>query len=157
MRRWLGGDKGGAATEFVVVGPLLGLILGGIIQVGSLVQATAVVRNAAREGVRYAAMGWPLACPASPVVPPCSVNPTNDVTHVVTTYLSNALGGRSYVQLASASVTVCYPAADPGCTGAGTPTVGQPAAVAVSVPVDVLGQQITLTSSATMQMLQLIS
>jgi Flp pilus assembly protein TadG len=48
---------GAAAVEFAVVLPLLLLLITGIWEVGRMIEATQVLSNAAREGVRCAANG----------------------------------------------------------------------------------------------------
>jgi Flp pilus assembly protein TadG len=152
-------DRGLAAVELVIVAPVLVVILGGILQVGSLMQTIAIVRNAAREGARYAAVG---ASAPSP-----NPNPTNSTCPTASystgaqayplIYLQQALCGRGDISLNTATVTVCYPTPDPGCTGSGTPTVGQPVEVQVTLPIRVLGRQLNLASSATMKILQATS
>ncbi len=52
-------ERGAAAVEMAIVLPLLLLILGGTIDLGRLVYAEIIVANAAREGVRLAALGYP--------------------------------------------------------------------------------------------------
>jgi len=150
-------DRGLAAVELVIVAPVLIALLGGIVQTGSLIQAVAIARNAAREGARYASVGWPLQCPSNPTYGPCLASTNNNVKYIVNSYLSDTLSGRAYVQLASDTVTLCYPTPDPACAGSGTAAVGQPALVTVTVPLTVAGQQINVTSSATMEILQVTS
>lgn len=49
--------RGAAAVEFAVVAPVLVLLLTGIWELGRMIEATQVLSNAAREGVRLAANG----------------------------------------------------------------------------------------------------
>ena len=149
MRLW-SNDRGLAAVEFVIVAPVLIVILGGVLGVGSLVQATAVVRNAAREGARYAAVGLPVGTAATS----CAGTPSG-VTAVVDCYLYDELGGRGDVQCGSvgcsgASVNVAYPSGQ---------NVGQPVTVTVTFPVTVplFGATTNVVSSATMEQLLVAS
>lgn len=54
-----GGDQGAAAIEFAILLPILLLVIGGIVDFGRLLYTEIIVTNAAREGVRMAAMGFP--------------------------------------------------------------------------------------------------
>lgn len=157
MRRLWQNERGVAAVELVLVTPILLAVLIGLYQFGSMMQTIAIVRNAARDGARYASVGWPQTCPASPAFGPCLSSSSNDVTHVVNTYLTDTLNGRQDVTLASAATAVCYPTPDPSCKGTGTPAIAQPAVVTVTLPITVLGNQVNLASSATMEILQVTS
>ena len=59
------GDHGAAAVEFALVLPLLLLILFGIIDFGRWYNAQITLTQAAREGVRYAAIGITSPSPAT--------------------------------------------------------------------------------------------
>lgn len=50
-------DRGAAAVEFAIILPLLLILVAGIVDFGRLFYAEIIVSNAAREGVRMAAMG----------------------------------------------------------------------------------------------------
>lgn len=134
MRRLVREDSGTAAVEFAIIFPVLALILGGAIEVGSLVQTVAIVRNAAREGARYASVGDPNA------------------TANAVAYLSASLAGRNDVTLGSATATL-------NPSGGAAP--GSPVTVTVSVPLtiqmpvisNILGTTMTLTSDATMEVI----
>ena len=54
-------DRGAAAVEFALVLPLLLLVLFGIIDFGRALNAQLTLTQAAREGVRLAALGYPNA------------------------------------------------------------------------------------------------
>lgn len=55
------GERGAAAVELAIILPLLLVLVGGIIDFGRLLYAEVMVTNAAREGVRMLAMGYPPA------------------------------------------------------------------------------------------------
>lgn len=48
-------EKGAVAVEFAVILPLLGMLLLGIMEGGSIVRDYQVLKNAAREGARFSA------------------------------------------------------------------------------------------------------
>jgi TadE-like protein len=54
-----GADKGSAAVEMALVAPLLLLMLFGVIDFGRMLHAQITVTEAAREGSRAAALGYP--------------------------------------------------------------------------------------------------
>jgi Flp pilus assembly protein TadG len=54
-------DRGAAAVEFALVLPLLLLLVFGIIDFGRALNAQLTLTQAAREGVRLAALGYPAA------------------------------------------------------------------------------------------------
>jgi len=54
-------DRGTAAVEFALVLPLLLLIVFGIIDLGRALNAQITLTEAAREGVRLEALGYPIA------------------------------------------------------------------------------------------------
>ena len=128
-------EDGAAAVELVVLTPMLALLLSAVIELGSVVQTAQVVRNAAREGSRYAA-----------------VSDGGAATHALA-YLSTALAGRSDVTLPTLAQVTVSPA---------SPAVG--AAVTVSLPVTVriglpmtkslFGPSVTLQGTATMRVSQ---
>jgi Flp pilus assembly protein TadG len=55
------GDRGAAAVEFALVLPILLLLVFGIIDFGRALNAQLTITQAAREGVRLAALGYPAA------------------------------------------------------------------------------------------------
>lgn len=58
-RRWLRSrEDGAAATEFVLIAPILVVIFFGIVYVGLTVYRTQVIEAAAREGARVASVGF---------------------------------------------------------------------------------------------------
>ncbi|MDE3075411.1 MAG: pilus assembly protein [Chloroflexota bacterium] len=131
-RRFLKAESGSAAAELALLAPLLALLLGAVIEVGSIVQTAQVVRNAAREGARYAAVGDPAAA-------------TDAIN-----YLQSVFGTRTDVTLPPV-----------GAVSIVTSSIGTTDAVSVSVPVvlkvgmpviqNLLGTNVTLTGSATMR------
>lgn len=54
-----GGDRGAAAVEFALCLPLLLLLVFGTIDFGRALNAQLTITQAAREGVRLAALGYP--------------------------------------------------------------------------------------------------
>jgi len=54
-------DRGAAAVEFALVLPILLLLVFGIIDFGRALNAQLTITQAAREGVRLAALGYPAA------------------------------------------------------------------------------------------------
>lgn len=52
-------DRGAAAVEFAIILPLLLILVAGIVDFGRLLYAEVMVTNAAREGARMLAMGYP--------------------------------------------------------------------------------------------------
>ena len=130
---FLRSEDGSAAAELAILGPLFCLILAGVIELGGVVQTAQVVRNAAREGARYASVS--------------DVDPQAKTL----TYLSTSLAGRTDVTLpAKTAITVTG-------TGLGNAvTVTVPVTVKISVPViqDVLGATVPVTGSATMRITQ---
>jgi Flp pilus assembly protein TadG len=67
--------RGIAAVELALVAPLILILLVGLLEAGRVVQVTAIVSNAAREGARKASTG---------------ANSFTDVQTTVTNYLTNA-------------------------------------------------------------------
>ena len=55
------GERGAAAVEFALVLPILLLLVFGIIDFGRALNAQLTLTQAAREGVRLAALGYPAA------------------------------------------------------------------------------------------------
>jgi Flp pilus assembly protein TadG len=127
-------EKGAAALEFAFVAPMLALLLGGIIEVGNLVQTAIVASNAAREGARYAAVRDTYAATAA-------VN-----------YLTSALAGRTDVTLPSIGQVSITGGAQVG----DQVTVSLPVTVTFNMPViqKVLGGSITLNGGAAMRVSQ---
>lgn len=93
MRPGDGRESGAAAVEFAILLPILLILVAGIIDLGRLLYAEVMVTNAAREGARMLAMGYPnsdadaRAAAASPNMGPvgglgtptrvaCPANPT---------------------------------------------------------------------------------
>lgn len=72
-----------ATTEFALLAPLLCLVLFGIMEVGRVVDASVVVKNAAREGARVGARSYPDSATAG--------------ANAAATYLASALGMRTDV------------------------------------------------------------
>ena len=129
--RWRS-EEGSAAAELAILGPLFCLILAGLIEGASLVQTVNVVRNAAREGARYAAIS------------------DADPQGKALAYLSATMGVHSNITLPAASaITV----SDLGVGNAVTVTV--PVTVRMSAPViqNILGASIPVSASATMRRL----
>jgi len=130
-------EHGSAAAEFALLAPVLAIILGGIIEVGSIVQTALIARSAAREGARYAAVYSPVTG---------SVAASKALA-----YLTNAVGSRTDVTLPALSdITV-------SSTVTGTAaTVTVPVTVKVSMPVmqDLLGAPFQRTGAATMEVTQ---
>jgi Flp pilus assembly protein TadG len=122
-------DDGSAAVELALLGPIFAVILAGLIEVGGLVQTVSLVRNAAREGARYAAIS------------------DSDPAGKALSYLSSAIGSRTDVVLpAKTSISV---------SGAGvgnSVTVTVPVTLKVSAPViqNILGATVPISASATM-------
>ncbi len=56
MKRLLSSQEGSGAVEFAFVAPVLALVIGAVIQLGTLAQTAVIASNAAREGARYAAV-----------------------------------------------------------------------------------------------------
>lgn len=133
MIKLLHRQDGSAAAELALLAPLFALLVAGLIEGAGLVQTVQVVRNAAREGARYAAVED--ADPAARAL----------------AYLSSTLAGRADVTLpAKASITVTG-------TGLGNPvTVTVPVKLAVSAPViqNILGSSVPISASATMKIVQ---
>jgi Flp pilus assembly protein TadG len=130
--RWRRED-GSAAVELAILGPLFALLVAGLVEGAGLVQTVQVVRQAAREGARYAAVSD--ADPAGKAL----------------TYLSQTFGSRTDVTLpAKASITI----AGSGVGSAVTVTV--PLTLKVSAPViqNILGSSLAISSSATMRITQ---
>jgi Flp pilus assembly protein TadG len=73
-------QRGDALVEFAMLGPILILVVFGILEMGRVLDAWIVVQNAAREGARAGAM-----VPSSDTQTPLST---------AQTYLQNGLGGR---------------------------------------------------------------
>lgn len=132
IRAWRRRTDGSAAAELALVGPLFALILAGVIEGAGMVQTVAVVRNAAREGARYAAISD--ADPAAKAL----------------AYLSGTLGGRPDVTLPSeAGITVS------GGGAGNAVTVTVPVTLKVSAPViqNILGASVPISASATMRVI----
>lgn len=60
-RRWLRAEAGAAATEFVLIAPILVVFFFGIFHVGLAIYRTQVIEASAREGARVASVGAPAA------------------------------------------------------------------------------------------------
>ena len=133
MIKLLRREDGGAAVELALLAPLFALLVAGLIEGAGLVQTVQVVRNAAREGARYAAVE--------------DVDPAGRAL----TYLSSTLAGRADVTLpAKSSITVSG-------TGVGNPvTVTVPVTLSVSAPIvqNILGSSVPISASATMRISQ---
>jgi Flp pilus assembly protein TadG len=123
---------GGAAVEFAFVAPFLAIILGGIIEVGNLIQTSILAGNAAREGARYAALGDCYDAQNAPVA-----------------YMNSALAGRGNVSVGTVTLN---PSSCPPSIGSAV-TVSVPVTVTLDMPVvqKILGGSFTLTGKATMQ------
>lgn len=80
---------GSTTVEFAFLAPILALLLGGMIEIGNLVQIAMLANNAAREGAHYIALGDCANAFSAPV-----------------TYMTNALGGRGNVSVGSVSMKV---------------------------------------------------
>lgn len=52
-------EGGATAVEFAIVLPLLVVLIAGIVDLGRLLYAEIIISNAAREGARMVAMGYP--------------------------------------------------------------------------------------------------
>jgi Flp pilus assembly protein TadG len=126
-------EEGSAAVELAILGPIFALILAGLIEVGGLVQSVQVVRNAAREGARYAAIE------------------DSDPQGKALNYLSTAFGSRTDVILPSlTAITMAG-------SGLGNPvTVTVPLTLKVSAPViqNIMGATVPISASATMLITQ---
>ena len=126
-------EDGSAAAELAIMGPLFALLVAGMIEGAGLVQTVQVVRNAAREGARYAAVSD--ADPAGKSL----------------AYLSSTLAGRKDVTLpALSAITVSG-------SGVGNPvTVTVPVTLTLSAPVvqNIFGASLPITASATMEITQ---
>jgi len=130
-------DDGTAAAELAFLAPVLVLLVGGIIQVGAIVQAGMIASNAAREGARYAAVSDP-----------------NAATDALS-YLQSTVGNRadlSLPALSSITVTEQKPANPVGSAV----TVSVPLTVKISMPVmsNIFGSTFTITGGATMRVSQ---
>lgn len=132
IKRWRAED-GSAAAELAIVGPLLLLIVAGVIEFAGVVQTAQVVHNAAREGARYAAIS------------------DADPKGKVVSYLSTTLANRSDVTLPStAAITVS------GSGLGNSVTVTVPTTIRISAPIiqNILGASMPLNASATMRITQ---
>ncbi|HEX6510903.1 MAG TPA: TadE/TadG family type IV pilus assembly protein [Chloroflexota bacterium] len=135
------GEDGSATAEVALLAPVLALILGGVIEVGGLVQTGMIARNAAREGARYAALLDPCTGQAKALA-----------------YLQSAVGTRTDVVLPSTSSILV---SDNGtlltCTSTITPgdpvTVFVPVSVRIGMPViqSILGPTWSVNAAATMR------
>lgn len=81
-RHELEGDRGAAAVEFAVLLPLLVLIIGGIIDLGFMLNAEISLTHSAREGVRVEAIGTgdPVAAATDAFVAPATSSFSAGVT-----------------------------------------------------------------------------
>ena len=110
--------EGGAAVEFAILGTVLILLVGGIMDFGHAWYIKQVITNASREGARY---GIAFSVDATAMrIPPCNLSPSIE-DYVVNNYISQT-------SLASLNPIV-------NVTGAGYDTglKGQPLQVTVSV------------------------
>lgn len=130
MIRLVRRQDGSAAVELALLAPLFALILAGLIEVGGMVQTAAVVRNAAREGARYAATS------------------DSDPAGKALAYLTSTFGSRTDVSLpAKSSISV----SGSGVGNAVTVTV--PVTLSISAPIirNLFGASLPITASATMR------
>jgi Flp pilus assembly protein TadG len=133
VKRLVGAEDGSGAVEFAFIMPVLALLVGAVIQLGTLAQTAIVASNAAREGARYAAVSDPSA--ASKAL----------------AYLNGTLGTRSDVSMPPlGGITVS------GSTVGSPVTVTVPVTVAVQMPVmsKIFGPTIQLTGVAVMEVSQ---
>ncbi len=133
MKRFFRDENGAAAAELAILGPVFAVLIAGVIEVGGIVQDVQVVRNAAREGARYAAVS------------------DSDPAGKALNYLTSTFGSRTDITLpAKSSITVSG-------TGLGNPvTVTVPLTVKIDAPViqNLFGSSLGLNSSATMRITQ---
>lgn len=137
MRKLLRREEGTAAVEFAFLAPVLALIAGGIIQLGSIAQTAVIASNAAREGARYASVSDPQAAT------------------MAATYLSDALGSRTDVT--PGAITVTPPVPTFGSAGVGNAiTVSVPVTVTIGMPImqNIFGASFQIDGSATMRVSQ---
>jgi Flp pilus assembly pilin Flp len=109
--------QGVAAVEFAILGTILILVLGGIIDFGHSFYISQVVTNASREGARYGVIFQVDASAAR--IPPSSLLPSIS-DYVTTKYISQTL------------VASLHPTVAVGGAGYGTGIKGQPVQVTVS-------------------------
>ena len=133
--RWRA-QEGSAAAELALLGPLFALLVAGLIEGAGLVQTVQVVRNAAREGARYASIY------------------DSDPAGRALTYLQDTLGSRTDVTLPAKSGITVSPAPGSGAAGSSV-TVTVPVTLTISAPViqDILGTSVPISASATMRII----
>lgn len=133
MKRLLSSQEGSGAVEFAFVAPVLALVIGAVIQLGTLAQTAVIASNAAREGARYAAVS------------------DSSAASKALAYLNGTLGTRTDVTLPTlANITVS------GATVGSPVTVTVPVTVAVSMPVmsNIFGPNVQLNGVASMEVSQ---
>lgn len=135
------GEDGSATAELALLAPILALVLGGVVEVGSLVQTGMIARQAAREGARYAAL-----------LDPCTAQTK------ALAYLQSVVGTRTDVILpAASSIIVSSNGTTLSCASTINPgaplTVFVPVSVKVGMPViqSILGATWTVNAAATMR------
>jgi len=130
-------DDGTAAAELAFLAPILVLLVGGIIQVGAIVQAGLIASNAAREGARYAAVSDP-----------------NAATDALS-YLQNTVGNRADISLPALSGITVTEQKPTNPVGSAV-TVSVPLTVKISMPVmrNIFGSTYTIIGGATMRVSQ---
>lgn len=133
MKPLLASQEGSGAVEFAFLAPVLALVIGAVIQLGTLAQTAVVASNAAREGARYAAVS------------------DSSAASKALAYLNGTVGTRTDLTLPSlGSITVSGAAV-------GSPvTVTVPVTVAIRMPVmsNIFGSSVLLNGVATMQVSQ---
>ena len=87
LKRFRREKDGPAVVDLALLSPVLAIITGGVIQVATLAQTAVIASNAAREGVRYAAVSSAYAAA------------------MASTYAANGLGGRTDVTVGAVTVT----------------------------------------------------
>jgi Flp pilus assembly protein TadG len=125
-------EEGSAAAELAILGPLFALLIAGVIEGAGMVQTVQVVRNAAREGARYAAVS------------------DADPKGKALAYLASTLGSRTDVTLpAKTSISVS------GSGAGNSVTVTVPVTLKVSAPIiqNILGASMPISASATMRII----
>ncbi|HLG70961.1 MAG TPA: TadE/TadG family type IV pilus assembly protein [Chloroflexota bacterium] len=129
--RWRTED-GSAAAELAILGPLFAILIAGLVEGAGLVQTVQVVRNAAREGARYAAVSDGTAGAKA------------------TAYLTSTFGSRTDVTSPTASCTSPAPAVGTATTC----TAGITLNISAPVIQNILGSSMPISASATMKVTQ---